>query len=233
MNNIIDIVLIILIIIICVFIKYPNLLNYFLGVENFQSVDKSNKLSKLNKKKLDNKSIIKKNKKINKKKVRFEEDLVYLDIAENNKKLGRIIIKLFSDIVPITCKNFRELCIYKKYKSSIFHRIIKDFMIQGGDYTHNNGTGGKSIYNYKFKDENFKIPHDRPYLLSMANAGPNTNGSQFFITTNKTPHLNNKHVVFGCIYDGFELIDYLNNTKTDDNDKPINEIKIINCGKFN
>jgi cyclophilin family peptidyl-prolyl cis-trans isomerase len=102
-------------------------------------------------------------------------------------------------------------------------------MIQGGDYENNNGTGGQSIYGRKFDDENFKLTHDRPYLLSMANAGPNTNGSQFFITTVNTPHLDGKHVVFGEVISGFEIIDKLNNVKTDNDDKPFTDIIISNC----
>ena len=103
-------------------------------------------------------------------------------------------------------------------------------MIQGGDYTNGDGTGGKSIYGSYFEDENFDIVHDRPYLLSMANAGPNTNGSQFFITTKETPHLDGKHVVFGEVIDGFELIDKLNVVRTDANDKPYDNITILDCG---
>ncbi len=103
-------------------------------------------------------------------------------------------------------------------------------MIQGGDYTRGDGTGGKSIYGQHFEDENFELVHDRPYLLSMANAGPNTNGSQFFITTTETPHLDGKHVVFGEVIEGFEIIDELNNTRTDANDKPYDNIIIMDCG---
>jgi cyclophilin family peptidyl-prolyl cis-trans isomerase len=184
------------------------------------------------KKKPINKKIIKK-KSINKKIIKKNDDLVYLDISINNKFIGKIIIKLFSDIVPYTCNNFRHLCIgYKNmsYKKCLFHRIIKDFMIQCGDF---NGSGGSSIYNKNFKDENFIIKHDKPYLLSMANHGQNTNGSQFFITTNKTPHLDNKHVVFGIVIKGFDIVDKLNNVNTDDNDKPYDKICIANCGKIN
>lgn len=163
------------------------------------------------------------------KKEKPKEDLVFMDISVNNKKIGRIIIKLFSDIVPKTAKNFRELC-KKHYKNAPFHRIIKDFMIQGGDFTNENGTGGYSIYGHKFEDENFKLDHDRPYLLSMANSGPNTNGSQFFITTNKTSHLDGKHVVFGEVIKGLDVIDDLNNVETGMSDKPEYDIRISNCG---
>jgi cyclophilin family peptidyl-prolyl cis-trans isomerase len=164
------------------------------------------------------------------KKAKPIQDLVFIDIGIDNKYIGKIIILLFSDVVPITCNNFRILCKNKSYLGSPFHRIINNFMIQGGDFTNGDGTGGKSIYGNKFDDENFDIFHTEPYLLSMANSGKNTNGSQFFITTNKTPHLDNKHVVFGKIITGFHIIDKLNKIKTDENDKPIKNVTIINCG---
>ncbi len=171
------------------------------------------------------KTPLKKNKPIKK-----PEDLVYLDIGFNNQFIGRITIKLFSDIVPKTCKNFRTLCQNKSYNDSPFHRIIRDFMIQGGDYTNGNGTGGASIYGETFEDENFVLKHDKKYLLSMANAGPDTNGSQFFITTGLASHLDGKHVVFGQVIHGFSLIDGLNKVPTDDNDKPNDNYSIIDCG---
>jgi len=163
-------------------------------------------------------------------KTKQNDDLVFFDIGINGKKIGKIIIILFSDVVPYTCKNFRELCRTKKYKKSPFHRIINNFMVQGGDFTKGNGTGGISIYGEKFEDENFDIPHDRPYLLSMANSGPDTNGSQFFITTSETPHLDGKHVVFGEVIKGFNIINELNEMETDENDRPIDNINILNCG---
>ena len=156
-----------------------------------------------------------------------------MEISIDKNIIGKIIIELYEDNVPYTCKNFKTLCMNKNnlsYKNCPFHRIIKDFMIQGGDFTNGDGTGGVSIYGEKFKDENFIFKHDKPYLLSMANAGPDTNGSQFFITTMETPHLDNKHVVFGEVIKGFEIIDYLNNVKIDNNDRPIHNIFISNCG---
>ncbi|AAW41489.2 hypothetical protein CNBB4490 [Cryptococcus deneoformans B-3501A] len=157
---------------------------------------------------------------------------VYFDIAINNAPAGRITFKLFDDVVPKTARNFRELCTGQNgfgYAGSGFHRVIPQFMLQGGDFTNHNGTGGKSIYGNKFADENFKLRHDRPFLLSMANAGPNTNGSQFFITTVVTSWLDGKHCVFGEVSSGQDLVRKIESYGSDSG-KPKAKITITASG---
>ena len=161
----------------------------------------------------------------------------YFEIQIGDKNVGRIVFELIDDVVPKTCENFRHLCSKglnqgepPAYKGSIFHRIIEDFMIQGGDFTNHNGTGGRSIYGNKFEDESFELKHNQPGILSMANAGPNTNGSQFFICTQPAPHLDGKHVAFGIVKEGYDIVEILNSIETDSNDKPLQTCKIVNCG---
>ncbi|XP_029475716.1 peptidyl-prolyl cis-trans isomerase C [Rhinatrema bivittatum] len=161
---------------------------------------------------------------------------VFFDIKIGDRDVGRIVIGLFGKVVPKTVKNFIELATGEKgygYKGSKFHRVIKDFMVQGGDFTAGDGTGGKSIYGKNFPDENFKLKHYGIGWVSMANAGPDTNGSQFFITVTKPTWLDGKHVVFGKILDGMAIVYAIEVQQTDAKDCPVQDCVIVNSGKIN
>ena len=168
---------------------------------------------------------------------------VFFDVSIGGKDAGRIVIGLFGEEVPGTAENFRALSTGEKgigklgkplhYKGSVFHRVIPQFMLQGGDITQGNGYGGESIYGQKFRDENFRFTHDVPGVLSMANSGPNTNGSQFFITTVPTPHLNGKHVVFGRVLDGMNVVEKIEAQGTAPRGKTRQQIVIRDSGELN
>ncbi|KAG8777178.1 peptidyl-prolyl cis-trans isomerase cpr6 [Serendipita sp. 401] len=169
---------------------------------------------------------------------------VYFDITIGGRPAGRIIFQLYGDVVPRTAENFRALCTGEKgigtagkplhFKGCTFHRVIKGFMCQGGDFTEGNGTGGESIYGPNFEDEAFldDYKHNKPFLLSMANAGKDTNSSQFFITTVPTPHLDGRHVIFGQVVKGKSIVREIENTKTTAGDVPVIPIAIADCGQL-
>ena len=168
---------------------------------------------------------------------------VFFDIQVGGVPLGRVVFELFSDIAPRTAENFRALCTGEKgickstekplhYLGSCFHRVVKSFMIQGGDFTNHNGTGGESIYGSTFDDEEFTLKHEKPFLLSMANRGKNTNGSQFFITTGLAPHLDGLHVVFGHLVGGKEVVKEIEDLDVDNKDRPLQDARIISCGQL-
>jgi peptidylprolyl isomerase len=166
---------------------------------------------------------------------------VFLDVKIEGKEAGRLVIELRTDVVPKTAENFRRLCVGGNgkteggheitYKGSKLHRIIPGFMIQGGDFTKGNGTGGESVYGSKFNDENFTLKHSSAGVVSMANAGANTNGSQFFITTAATSWLDGKHVVFGKLVEGLDVLKVIEEQGTSAG-TPRTKVVVANCGQI-
>nr|XP_012231780.1 PREDICTED: peptidyl-prolyl cis-trans isomerase G [Linepithema humile] len=167
----------------------------------------------------------------------------FFDIEVGGLPMGRVVFELFSDVCPITCENFRSLCTGEKglgkttskplhYKGIVFHRVVKDFMIQGGDFSVGNGTGGESIYGGTFADENFIMKHNKPFLLSMANRGRDTNGSQFFIREGRFYFVFSVHVVFGEVVSGQEIVTHIEGLPVDRMSRPLQDAKVVNCGEL-
>ncbi|KAI9879171.1 MAG: Peptidyl-prolyl cis-trans isomerase H [Watsoniomyces obsoletus] len=176
------------------------------------------------------------------------EPIVFFDVTLGGEPLGRIKFHLFANTVPRTAENFRQFCtgeskgpngLPQGYKGSKFHRVLKGFMLQGGDFLNSDGTGSTSIYHgTAFADESFQHKHTVPGLLSMANSGPNTNGCQFFVTCAQTPHLDGKHVVFGQVAEGMDVVRKIENVRTGGaggrgpGEKPVQDVRIAMCGEM-
>tara|TARA_B110000967_G_C18813593_1_gene524948 strand:- start:481 stop:1170 length:690 start_codon:yes stop_codon:yes gene_type:complete len=219
-------VLIIIVVITMLYLSYTA----YSGFNNNIDVDKELFLANMSKEQLDN---IKSDTdiKMPDKKLKTESNLIMKLRIDGLEDIQSVELKLYDDVVPLTCKNFRTIATKginnKTYNGNIFHRVIKGFMLQGGDIINNDGTGSISIFGDSFEDENFTVKHNKKGLLSMANSGPDTNGSQFFITTDATPHLDGKHVVFGEVIKGYNIIEYIENLSTDSSDKPYQSITIV------